>query len=152
MLWLVVALMSCSHTTNTKPITEQEVKDTILGMFESFSVESNDNSTFYDYVTGDYVLYEIGKKMNAAEFLEFASSFNTVEDDWEVSDWNITIDKASAHAFFKTKGRFVTLNNGQKTLLNYTWLESAYLVRLDGKLKIRFYFSDAIKQTSEAID
>ena len=53
---------------------------------------------------------------------------------------------------FKNKGRFVTLNEGKKTLLNFEWLESAYMVRVDGKLKIKFYFSDAVDQSSEAID
>jgi len=46
----------------------------------------------------------------------------------------------------------VTLNDGKKTLLNYEWLESAYMVRVDGKLKIKFYFSDSINQSSEDID
>ncbi|WP_115460587.1 hypothetical protein [Winogradskyella aurantiaca] len=151
-LLIVVVFISCTQTTTSNAITEQDVKDTILGMFESFSVESNDKANFYDYVTDDYVLYEIGKEMNAAEFLEFASTFNTIEDDWKVSDWNINIDKESAHAFFKNSGRFITVNDGKKMLLNYQWLESAYLVRLNGELKIRFYFSDAISQTSEEID
>ena len=90
--------------------------------------------------------------MNAAEFIEFAETFNTIEDDWEITDWNITIDKESAHVFYKNNGRFVTLNDGKKTLLNYEWLESAYLVRVDGKLKIRFYFSDEINKSSSVID
>jgi len=90
--------------------------------------------------------------MNAAEFLEFASTFNTIEDDWEITDWNITIDKGSAHAYFKNNGRFVTLNEGKKTLLNYQWIESAYLVKVDDKLKIKFYFSDAVTQSSQEIE
>tara|TARA_B100002052_G_C15861729_1_gene590416 strand:+ start:899 stop:1363 length:465 start_codon:yes stop_codon:yes gene_type:complete len=141
--------ISCN---NSNEISEQEVKDTILGMFDSFSVESDDKNNFYNYVTDDYVLYEIGKEMNAAEFLEFASSFNTIEDDWEVTDWNITIDKESAHAYFKNNGRFVTLNEGKKTLLNYEWLESAYLVRVEDKLKIKFYFSDMVTQSSKELE
>jgi len=43
------------------------------------------------------------------------------------------------------------LNNGKKELHNYEWLESAYLVRVDGKLKIKFYFSDTINQSVEII-
>ena len=146
---IVLLSFSCN---NSNEITEQEVKDTILGMFDSFSVESDDKNNFYNYVTDDYVLYEIGKEMNAKEFLKFASTFNTIEDDWEVTDWNITIDRESAHAYFKNKGRFVTLNEGKKTLLNYEWLESAYLVRIDDKLKIKFYFSDMVTQSSEEIE
>ena len=151
-LLVFISLLGCSQATNTNEITEQDVKDTIFGMFNSFSVESPDKNNFYNYVNDDYVLYEIGKEMSAAQFIEFAETFNTIEDDWEITDWNITIDKESAHVFYKNNGRFVTLNDGKKTLLNYEWLESAYLVRVDGKLKIRFYFSDEINKSSSVID
>ena len=126
--------------------------NTLLGMFDSFSVESSNKNNFYNWVTDDYLLYEMGKTFTASEFLEFASSFNTIEDDWELSDMKISIDNNSAHAYFKNKGRFVTLNNGQKTQLNYEWLESAYMVKVDGKLKIKFYFSDTINQSSQPIN
>jgi outer membrane biogenesis lipoprotein LolB len=122
-LSITFLLCGCS---SYQEITEQDVKDTILGMFDSFSVESSDKNNFYNYVT--------------------------IEDDWELSDMKISIDKESAHAYFNNKGRFVTLNEGKKTLLNFEWLESAYMVRVDGKLKIKFYFSDTVNQSSEAID
>ncbi len=147
---LLVAFLLNGCTSNQK-ISEEEVMNTLLGMFDSFSVESSNKENFYNWVTDDYVLYEMGRTFTASEFLEFASSFNTIEDDWELSDMTISIDDKTAHAYFKNKGRFVTLNDGQKTLLNYEWLESAYMVKVDGKLKIKFYFSDAINQTSQQI-
>ena len=147
---LLIAFLLNGCTSNQK-ISEEEVMNTLLGMFDSFSVESSNKNNFYNWVTDDYVLYEIGRTFTASEFLEFASSFNTIEDDWELSDMTISIDDKSAHAYFKNKGSFVTLNDGQKTLLNYEWLESAYMVKVDGKLKIKFYFSDAINQTSQQI-
>ena len=120
-------------------------------MFDSFSVESDNINNFKNYVTDDYVLYEIGKVMTADDFIEFAQTFNTIEDDWTISDWNISIDKNSAHAYFKNQGRFVTLNDGKKELLNYDCHESAYLERQDGKLKIKFYFSDTINQSLKTL-
>ena len=150
-LALTLSLLFAVSCVNNKPITEQEVKDTILGMFDSFSVESDNINNFKNYVTNDYVLYEIGKVMTADDFIEFAQTFNTIEDDWTISDWNISIDKNSAHAYFKNQGRFVTLNDGKKELLNYDWHESAYLVRQDGKLKIKFYFSDTINQSLKTL-
>lgn len=150
-LALTLSLLFNVSCVNNKPITEQEVKDTILGMFDSFSVESDNINNFKNYVTDDYVLYEIGKVMTADDFIEFAQTFNTIEDDWTISDWNISIDKNSAHAYFKNQGRFVTLNDGKKELLNYDWHESAYLVRQDGKLKIKFYFSDTINQSLKTL-
>ena len=147
---LLIAFLLNGCTSNQK-ISEEEVMNTLLGMFDSFSVESSNKENFYNWVTDDYVLYEMGRTFTASEFLEFANSFNTIEDDWELSDMTISIDDKSAHAYFKNKGRFVTLNDGQKTLLNYEWLKSAYMVKVDGKLKIKFYFSDAINQTSQQI-
>ena len=147
---LLIAFLLNGCSSNQK-ISEEEVMNTLLGMFDSFSVESSNKENFYNWVTDDYVLYEMGRTFTASEFLEFASSFNTIEDDWELSDMTISIDDKTAHAYFKNKGRFVTLNDGQKTLLNYEWLESAYMVKVDGKLKIKFYFSDAINQTSQQI-
>ena len=148
---LLIAFLLNGCTSNQK-ISEDEVMNTLLGMFDSFSVESSNKENFNNWVTDDYVLYEMGRTFTASEFLEFASSFNTIEDDWELSDMTISIDDKTAHAYFKNKGRFVTLNDGQKTLLNYEWLESAYMVKVDGKLKIKFYFSDSIKQSSQSID
>ena len=147
---LLIAFLLNGCTSNQK-ISEEEVMNTLLGMFDSFSVESSNKENFYNWVTDDYVLYEMGRTFTASEFLVFASSFNTIEDDWKLSDVTISIDDETAHAYFKNKGRFVTLNDGQKTLLNYEWLESAYMVKVDGKLKIKFYFSDAINQTSQQI-
>ena len=98
LLFSSILLIGCN---NSEKISEQEVIDTIYGMFDSFSVESENKNNFYNFVTDDYVLYEIGKKMNAEQFLEFASTFNTVEDDWELSDINISIDNNSEHAYFK---------------------------------------------------
>ena len=131
--------------------TKDEVVDTIKGMFHSFSVESDDRDNFYDFVTNDFVIYEMGKIFNASEFLALDFS-KTIEDDWKLSDFKISIDNESAHVYFKNTGRFITLNEGEKRLLNKEWLESAYLVRVNGRLKIRFYFSDEVNQSSEEIE
>ena len=122
-------LCGCS---SYQEITEQDVKDTILGMFDSFSVESNDKSNFYNYVTDDYILYEMGKRFNASEFIDFANSFGTIEDDWTLSDMKISIDKESAHAYFKNKGRFVTLNEGKKKNLNCKNISTIDEYNIDG--------------------
>jgi len=121
-------------------------------MFDSFSVESDNMENFKNFVTDDYVLYEMGQIMNAEEFISFAKSFNTIEDDWVISDMKISIDKNSAHAYFKNNGRFVSLKDGKKELSTYEWHESAYLVREGGELKIKFYFSDTINQTIQPLD
>ena len=74
MILLIVFLLN--GCTSNQKISEEEVMNTLLGMFDSFSVESSNKENFYNWVTDDYVLYEIGRTFTASEFLEFASSFN----------------------------------------------------------------------------
>ena len=49
-LSITFLLFGCS---SYQEITEQDVKDTILGLFDSFSVESSDKSNLYNFVTDD---------------------------------------------------------------------------------------------------
>ena len=52
---LLIPFLLNGCTSNHK-ISEQEVMNTILGMFDSFSVESSNKENFYNWVTDDYVL------------------------------------------------------------------------------------------------
>ena len=120
------------------PITEEMVIEKVYDLFRAIESENEDRSKFFDVVTDD--------------FLEFVESFNVVEDDWELSDFKVSLDYNSAHVYFKNKGRFIVDTPDGKALLNYSWLESAYMVRDGENLKIKFYFSDAVEQTSEPIE
>ena len=143
-------LIGCS--TQQSKISEEEVKEVINGMFYAISTENDTPDLIYEYVTDDYILNEMGTQFNTESFLDLIATFNTIEDDWVLSDMKISIDKESAHAYFNNKGRFVTVNEGKKELLNFDWLESAYMVRENDKLKIKFYFSDVVNQSSEEIE
>jgi hypothetical protein len=48
----------------------------------------------------------MGKKFNASEFLDFASSFNTIEDDWELRDYFSDDDS------FIISGKFTIFKKG----------------------------------------
>ena len=134
------------------PITEEMVIEKVYDLFRAIESENEDRSKFFDVVTDDFLIYEIGQEINKDDFLEFVESFNVVEDDWELSDFKVSLDYNSAHVYFKNKGRFIVDTPDGKALLNYSWLESAYLVRDGDNLKIKFYFSDAVEQISEPIE
>ena len=134
------------------PITEEMVIEKVYDLFRAIESENEDRSKFYSVVTDDFLIYEIGQEINKDDFLEFVESFNVIEDDWELSDFKVSLDNNSAHVYFKNKGRFVVDTPDGKALLNYSWLESAYMVRDRDDLKIKFYFSDAVEQTSEPIE
>ena len=52
---LSIAFLLNGCTSNHK-ISEEYVMNTLLGMFDSFSVESSNKENFYNWVTDDYVL------------------------------------------------------------------------------------------------
>ena len=81
------------------------------------------------------------------EFIDFVNSINILENNWELSDFEIDIDKNSAHVSLKNKGKFLVDTDTGNVIMNFDWLESAYLIRDNGQLKFDFYFSDAVKET-----
>ena len=148
---LIFFIFSC-NSSNQTDITEQEVKDKFDEFFEVLSVDNPDINKLYELVTDDYFIFENQKKYSMEEFIEFVSTFKTLEDNWELSDFEIDIDKNSAHASLRNVGKFLVETDSGNVIMNFDWLESAYLVREGGELKFDFYFSDAIKESVTRVD
>ena len=148
---LIFFIFSC-NSSNQTDITEQEVKDKFDEFFEVLSVDNPDKNKLYELVTDDYFIFENQKKYSMEEFIEFVSAFKTLEDNWELSDFEIDIDKNSAHASLRNVGKFLVETDSGNVIMNFDWLESAYLIREGGELKFDFYFSDAIKESVTKVD
>jgi len=148
---LIFFIFSC-NSSNQTDITEQEVKDKFDEFFGVLSVNNPDKNKLYELVTDDYFIFENQKKYTMEEFIEFVSTFKTLEDNWELSDFEIDIDKNSAHASLRNVGKFLVETDSGNVIMDFDWLESAYLVREGGELKFDFYFSDAIKESVTKVD
>tara|TARA_Y100000741_G_scaffold345722_1_gene311432 strand:+ start:907 stop:1371 length:465 start_codon:yes stop_codon:yes gene_type:complete len=148
---LIFFIFSCISSNQTD-ITEQEVKDKFDEFFGVLSVDNPDKNKLYELVTDDYFIFENQKKYTMEEFIEFVSTFKTLEDNWELSDFEIDIDKNSAHASLRNVGKFLVETDSGNVIMDFDWLESAYLVREGGELKFDFYFSDAIKESVTKVD
>tara|TARA_B100001758_G_scaffold149451_1_gene128810 strand:+ start:643 stop:1107 length:465 start_codon:yes stop_codon:yes gene_type:complete len=148
---LIFFIFSC-NSSNQTDITEQEVKDKFDEFFGVLSVDNPDKNKLYELVTDDYFIFENQKKYTMEEFIEFVSTFKTLEDNWELSDFEIDIDKNSAHASLRNVGKFLVETDSGNVIMDFDWLESAYLVREGGELKFDFYFSDAIKESVTKVD
>ena len=148
---LIFFIFSC-NSSNQTDITEQEVKDKFDEFFGVLSVNNPDKNKLYELVTDDYFIFENQKKYSMEEFIEFVSTFKTLEDNWELSDFEIDIDKNSAHASLRNVGKFLVETDSGNVIMDFDWLESAYLVREGGELKFDFYFSDAIKESVTKVD
>ena len=151
-LFLLIFFIFSCISSNQTDITEQEVKDKFDEFFGVLSVDNPDKNKLYELVTDDYFIFENQKKYTMEEFIEFVSTFKTLEDNWELSDFEIDIDKNSAHASLRNVGKFLVETDSGNVIMDFDWLESAYLVREGGELKFDFYFSDAIKESVTKVD
>ena len=148
---LTFFIFSCNSSNQTQ-ITEQEVKDKFHEFFEVLSVNNPDKNKLYELVTDDYFIFENQKKYSMEEFIQFVSTFKTIEDEWELSEFEIDIDQNSAHVSLRNVGKFLVETDSGNVIMNFDWLESAYLIRDEGELKFDFYFSDAVKESITKVE
>jgi hypothetical protein len=143
-LLFAFVLISCDFAQNeNQTVTEEEVMTVFHDMFYALD---NDLGSYSNYVTDDFLIYEIGRTFTLDEFLEFVKGFGKFESNRTFKNLRIDLDKNSAHISLEHTGEFALESPTPEgeTYLYYEWLESAYLVRENGKLKFKFYFSQQV--------
>jgi hypothetical protein len=143
---LILSNLSCNSIDNGNKITEDQVKETVSNFFASIEIGSELNTT--DYITDDFKIVELGGPYTLDEFWALIAESQgeniAVSRKWNLSNWSISIDVNSAHVSYKNNGTFVTSIEGQEVTTNPVWLESGYLVLIDGKLKIKYFQSEEV--------
>ena len=139
-------IFACHNPTK---ISEQEVMETFDNFFE---VIDNDLDSFESLVTNDFFIYENSRHYTKEEFIEFVKSFDILSVKRKFEDIIIDTDYNSAHISLKQFGEFTVNTPEGKVLLEFEWLESAYAVKIENKLKFKFYFSEAINTNTTNLD
>jgi hypothetical protein len=147
--FLLILALGC--TPQPEKVSEAEAIRVVEGFFEALDVDNDDPGLLDRYTTADFLIYEASKKMTKAEFVEFASNSPALETDWELSDFRVSTDYNSAHVSLFNRGTFVVQADSAKLRLTPEWLESAYLIKENDSLKIKFYFSDNVGMATDTI-
>ena len=146
LLLSTILIFACQSPTK---ISEKEVMDT----FETFfDVLDHDLSSFNSVVTDDFFIYENSRHYTKAEFIDFVKTFDIVSSKRKFEDVVIDTDYNSAHISLKQLGEFIVNTPEGKVKLEFEWLESTYAIKVDGKLKFKFYFSEAIKTNTNPVE
>lgn len=142
LLFLLPFLISCKQPQPEK-ILEKEVMEIFNQFFDKLD---NDVDKIRDYVTDDFMVFELSRKWNTDEFIEFVKGFGEFESKREFRNMIIDTDLNSAHITLEHSGEFKLEKPTPDgtTFLSYEWLESAYMIKENGKLKFKFYFSEQI--------
>ena len=146
LLLSTILIFACQNPTK---ISEKEVMDTFEAFFE---VLDHDLSSFDAVVTDDFFIYENSRHYTKAEFIDFLETYDIVSSKRKFEDVVIDTDYNSAHISLKQLGEFIVNTPEGKAKLEFEWLESTYAVKVDGKLKFKFYFSEAIKTNTTPVE
>jgi len=139
---ILLMLFSCQTPTN---ISEQEVRETFN---ELFDIIDNNIENFGSIITDDFYIFENSRKYTADEFIEFVGGFDIIETRRRVEDVVIDTDHNSAHLTLTQFGEFFVNTPEGEVKMDYEWLESVYFVKDNDKLKIKFYFSEVINNST----
>ena len=124
-----------------------------MNSFNSFfEVLDNDLDNFDSMVTEDFFIFENSRRYSKEEFIEFVKTFDIVSSKRTFEDVIIDTDVNSAHISLKQFGEFIVNTPDGKTKLEFEWLESTYAVKVDNKMKFKFYFSEAIKTNTTNLE
>ena len=146
LLLLSLIIFACQSPTK---ISEKEVMVSFNSFFE---VLDNDLDNFESMVTEDFFIFENSRRYSKDEFIEFVKTFDIVSSKRSYEDVVIDTDVNSAHISLKHFGEFIVNTPTGKTKLEFEWLESTYAVKIDNKLKFKFYFSEAIKTNTTNLE
>ncbi|MDC0870191.1 hypothetical protein OAP87_02340 [Flavobacteriaceae bacterium] len=146
LLLLSLIIFACQSPTK---ISEKEVMNSFNSFFE---VLDNDLDNFESMVTEDFFIFENSRRYSKEEFIEFVKTFDIVSSKRSYEDVVIDTDVNSAHISLKHFGEFIVNTPTGKTKLEFEWLESTYAVKVDNKLKFKFYFSEAIKTNTTNLE
>jgi hypothetical protein len=146
LLLLSLIIFACQSPTK---ISEKEVMNSFNSFFE---VLDNDLDNFDSMVTEDFFIFENSRRYSKEEFIEFVKTFDIVSSKRSFEDVVIDTDVNSAHISLKHFGEFIVNTPTGKTKLEFEWLESTYAVKIDNKLKFKFYFSEAIKTNTTNLE
>ena len=128
-------------------IAESDVINALDNFFSAMDGDDLDWNRVADLVTDDFRIYEMENNFTLEEFFNFIDSQENIiiSTNWELSKFTVSIDEKSAHVHYLNKGRFLTIDpKGKEQTMNIEWLESAYFVKENGKLKLKFLQSDDI--------
>lgn len=146
LLLFTLSIFACQSPTK---VSKEEVMDTFETFFE---VLDHDLNNFDSVVTDDFFIYENSRHYTKAEFIDFVKTFDIVSSKRKFEDVVIDSDYNSAHIALKQLGEFIVNTPEGKVKLEFEWLESTYAVKVDGKLKFKFYFSEAIKTNTTNLE
>ena len=156
----IILLLLCLMAYQPKAqeaVTEAVAMAALQGFFDALSVEHHPNPRMNDWITHDFLIFEMGTSFNWARFQDFLDEAGYgawTSTKWRFSEVRVSPTEYAAHISYVNTGEFVypDPDDPEQSLIERNiWLESAYLVREEGRLKLKFLQSDNISREVEVL-
>ena len=157
MLVLLMSLVLTSAARAEQMTAGDAPMATLLGFFDALSVENYPHSNMQDWVTDDFLIFEMGQAFSWDDFAAFLAeaSYDTwVSTEWRLSEARVSLTEGAARISYVNRGEFVYPdpdNPGQQLKESNMWLESVYLINEEGQFRIKFLQSDNVSRVVESL-
>ena len=148
-LFTIFVMLGCTVSSiNNSQMAEQQVIQTMEHFFEVLDVDNYERKLLEEVVTKDFKIFEAGEVMDIERFHAFVTHVDPnvaplSETSWTLSDFDISLDKGSAHVSYINRGMF---KHGDEMTAKLHWMESAYLIKRTGGYKIKFLNSNVVSR------
>ena len=145
---IMMTSMACVRADDTSD--KAAAVATLEGFFAAFSVEHYPNPSMGDWITDDFLIFEMGEVFTWPSFQAFlagAGYADWISTDWQFSELRVSVSGQAAHISYVNEGEFIypdPANPEGRLRERNRWLESVYLVKQDGRFKIKFLQSDNV--------
>ena len=145
---IIVISMTCAQADHASE--EAAAVATLEGFFAAFSVEHYPNPAMDDWITDDFLIFEMGEVFSWASFQDFLAGAGYAQwtsTDWQFSELRVSLSGQAAHISYVNEGEFIypdPANPEGRLRERNRWLESVYLVKQDERFKIKFLQSDNV--------
>ena len=163
MNWIIRSLMIVAMSSAVAVSLAENQDDetaavaTLKGFFAAFSVENYPNPEIHEWITEDFLIFEMGEAFDWPRFegfLDSAGYANWLSTDWQFSDIRVSVSSDAAHISYVNEGVFVYPdpdNTEQLLRESNRWLESVYLIHDGDRFRIQFLQSDNVTKQVRVI-
>jgi hypothetical protein len=140
-VFFLFILFGCTNNSNQcNRIDNEKAKEVIVEYFKAISAKNFKG--LENLSTPEYVLYEDGVVWNNDSLIALIKSMPQAKIEYEFKDFNFEPDCNGAFINYLNHG-ILTLND--TTQIDYNWIESAYVKKVNGELKLDFLHSSVAK-------
>ena len=143
--------LSASSAEDTPSFDASTASNLVKHFYSLLDVARYEEGILDDVVTKDFQIFESRRMMDLESFHDYLTHTDPnadplVETSWTLTDIKVSLDTYSAHLSYQNQGEF---RHGRSMAVSIKWMESAYIVLENSKLKIKFINVNLISKKVE---